>query len=337
MALPSRTEAFTSFKSNPNSDICVLTGVPRSHTIVGDMIADALNARRCVNIFSCGGCRRVIYLDNLHQGVRPAITYLNPRNVIFYAVAEGPSTIRFDSIFDAVFKDLRAVVSPSKFAAGFIQDALARWGIKNVDVIPHGIVVPPSWSPQDKKRGMYYRAYYMKRKYPGYGIQALVEFMKRHPDYPIDIVVPGAPGDYTYLRGLIPNIKFEDFVPYDRLHEYYDSHSFWLNLADNEGFGMQPLEAMARGEVVITALYPSISEYLPLEANFWVRTYDTWDEPYIYLNIRHYVYDPHEFLEAMERAIATPVSVLQSYAEVNRKRAEEYEYHKVYAKFREYF
>jgi len=94
---------------------------------------------------------------------------------------------------------------------------------------------------------------------------------------------------------------------------------------------------MARGEVVITALYPSIAEYLPLEANFWVRTYGTWDEPWIYLNIRHYVYDPHEFLEAMERAIATPVSVLQSYAEVNRKRAEEYEYHKVYAKFKEYF
>jgi len=142
--------------------------------------------------------------------------------------------------------------------------------------------------------------------------------------------------DYR-LKGLIPNIKFEDFVPYDQLHEYYDSHSFWLNLADNEGFGMQPLEAMARGEVVITALYPAIAEYLPLEANFWVRTYDTWDEPWIYLNIRHYVYDPHEFLEAMERAIATPVSVLQSYAEVNRRRAEEYEYHKVYARFREYF
>jgi len=36
----------------------------------------------------------------------------------------------------------------------------------------------------------------------------------------------------------------------------------------------------------------------------------------------------------MERAIATPVSVLQSYAEVNRRRAEEYEYHKVYASLR---
>jgi hypothetical protein len=116
--------------------------------MVGDMIADALNARRCTNIFGCLGCRRVIYLDNLHQGVRPTITQLNPRNVIFYAVAEGPSIIRLDNVFDAVFKDLRAVVSPSKFAAGFIEDALARWGIKNVDVIPHGIVVPPSWSPQ---------------------------------------------------------------------------------------------------------------------------------------------------------------------------------------------
>ena len=74
MALPSRTEAFTSFKSNPSSDICVMTGVPRSHAIVGDMIADALDARRCVNVFSCSGCRRVIYLDNLHQGVRTVIT-----------------------------------------------------------------------------------------------------------------------------------------------------------------------------------------------------------------------------------------------------------------------
>jgi len=104
LMLPSRTEAFTSFKSNPNSDICVLTGLPRSHAIVGDMIADALNARRCVNVFSCLGCRRVIYLDNLHQGVRPAITSLGPRNVIFYAVAEGPSIIRFDNVFDAVFR-----------------------------------------------------------------------------------------------------------------------------------------------------------------------------------------------------------------------------------------
>jgi glycosyltransferase involved in cell wall biosynthesis len=301
------------------------------------MIADALDARRCVNIFSCSGCRRVVYLDNLHQGVRSVITYLNPRNVIFYAVAEGPSIIRLDNVFDAIYKDLRAVVSPSKFAAGFIQDALARWGIKNVDVIPHGIVVPPSWSPQDKKWGMYYRAYYMKRKYPGYGIQALVEFMRRHPNYPIDVIVPGAPGDYTYLRGLIPGIKFEDFIPYDTVRKYYDMHRFWLNLADNEGFGMQPLEAMAAGEVVITSLYPAISEYLPLESNFWVRTYDTWDEPWIYLNIRHYVYNSGEFLDTMERAIEAPVDVLQSYAEVNRKRAEEYEYHKVYAKFREYF
>ena len=337
MALPSRTEAFTLFKSNPGSDICVFSGTPRSHAIVGDMIADALNARRCHVVFDCTKCKRVIYLDNLHQGVRPVIASLGPQNVIFYAVAEGPSIIRLDNVFDAIYGNLRAVVSPSKFAAGFIQDALARWGVKNVDVIPHGIVVPPSWSPQDKKRGVYYRAYYMKRKYPGYGIQALVEFMRRHPDYPVDVIVPGVPGDYTYLRGLIPGIKFEDFIPYDTVRKYYDMHRFWLNLADNEGFGMQPLEAMAAGEVVITSLYPAISEYLPLESNFWVRTYDTWDEPYIYLNIRHYIYNSGEFLDAMERAIETPVDVLQSYAEVNRKRAEEYEYHKVYAKFKEYF
>jgi hypothetical protein len=39
----------------------------------------------------------------------------------------------------------------------------------------------------------------------------------------------------------------------------------------------------------------------------------------------------------MERAHSDARVRVQSYAEVNRRRAEEYEYHKVYAKFKEYF
>ncbi len=320
---------------NPTSDVCVLTGIPRSHAVVGDMIADAIGAKRCKNMFDCSGCRYVIYFDNLHWQTRSVVTFLRPERTILYMVAEGPSNVRLTTPFDRVIGKVKAIVAPSKFSAEFLNDALKPVNRQVDIIIPHGIRIPDKVRPINEKKGMLYRTYYMKRKFPGYGIEAVLKFHELHPDYPIDILVPGGPMDIIYVVKAIPFSKVTGDLPYEKVEELYDTHRFWLNLSDNEGFGIMPIEAMAHGEVVIAAGIPTIAETVPSDSNFIIPVDGTWEEPWGYLNIRHYKYRAEDMVEAMERAINTPEAVLEEYSRRNVEWAKQFDYKKVYSRFLE--
>lgn len=314
---------------------CVLTGPPRSHVIVGDMIAEAIGARRCRRLDDCRDCGRIIFMDNLNFYTAPLVRRLGPERVVLYLVAEGPSNVKLDAAAASVLSKVRAVASPSRFSAQFVEEALRPAG-RGVDaIVPHGISLPGGQVEVGGREGMLYRAYYMKRKYPGYGIAAVAEFLRRHPGYPIDIYATGAPMDVIYLQQVLPNVRQVPDMPREELERLYLSHRFWLNLSDCEGFGMMPLEAMARGEVVIAPRIPAFEETVPPDTNFLVPVDGTWDEYWWYLNIRHYKYDPEDMVEAMERAVETPEAVLDSYAEENVKWAAQFDYRKVYIRFLE--
>lgn len=316
-------------------EVCVLTGWPRSHVKVGDLIAHALGAKRCHNPLECTPCRRVIYFDNLNWQTAPLVSFLGPERVVLYLVAEGPSTVDLSTAQSYVLHHVRGVASPSKFSAQFIEEALRKVN-RGVDmIIPHGIVIPPVRRPFSEKKGMLYRAYYMKRKFPGYGIVGLLRFHKLHPDYPIDVITYGAPMDLLYILQTVKFARVEPNLTDAQMMELYDAHAFWLNLSDCEGFGLMPVEAMSFGEVVIAPRIPTIEETVPSSSNFLFPVDGTWDEPWGYLFIRHHKYDPDDLVEAMEKAITTPLAQLEDYSQKNIEHAKSYDYMKVYQRFLE--
>jgi len=251
-----------------------------------------------------------------------------PNRVIMYLVSEGPVRT---PLTKAVNKQI--VVTPTEF----VKKMFELKGVHVYGVIPHGVEVPEKVKPVTEKNGFYYRAYYLERKYPKYGLQALEEYVKRYGSQDFDIWLVGDPFTQDYfLQARFPFMKIKNPLTPDELRQLYDNHLFFLNLSDAEGFGLQPLEAMAYGEIVITPYYPAIREYLPVDCNIAVGVKRYWLEKLDYEYILHAEYSPEDYLKAMEIAREMALhdrETLAKWSECNRKVASKYDYRLVYQAF----
>jgi glycosyltransferase involved in cell wall biosynthesis len=102
--------------------------------------------------------------------------------------------------------------------------------------------------------------------------------LSRHRD--IDVLVQTRKSSSYLLEQLVPQLQgrckvevVSDWVEdlnalYDRTKVYlYDSSEFWIRQGITEGFGLPPLEAMARGCTVFSSLNDALAEYLDPEIN----------------------------------------------------------------------
>jgi hypothetical protein len=93
---------------------------------------------------------------------------------------------------------------------------------------------------------------------------------------------------------------------------------------------------MAYGEIVITAYYPAIREYLPVDCNIAVGVKRYWLEKLDYEYILHAEYSAEDYLKAMEIAREMALhdrETLAKWSECNRKVASKYDYRLVYQAF----
>jgi glycosyltransferase involved in cell wall biosynthesis len=101
------------------------------------------------------------------------------------------------------------------------------------------------------------------------------EFQNLHLERDIDVLVQARKSSYYLLQQLIPALKkqcnvvvvdsyVEDLARlFNRAKVYlYDSAEYWATQGVSEGFGLQPMEAMACGCQVFSSINGGLSDYL---------------------------------------------------------------------------
>jgi hypothetical protein len=101
------------------------------------------------------------------------------------------------------------------------------------------------------------------------------EFYNRHLDRDIDVLVQARKSSDYLLKELIPALRshckvtvldsFVEDLPgiFNRSHIYlYDSAQYWAEQGVTEGFGLQPMEALACGCQVFSSVNGGLSDYL---------------------------------------------------------------------------
>ena len=176
--------------------------------------------------------------------------------------------------------------------SNYVKAKLEERDIYVEDVIPHGVEYYGEPKRYNNKLFGYISGY-QKRKYPEYGVKAI-----QHTKIPF-IYLTNSVNPYKTLGFMIPQAYQLDDI---QINNFYRVISFYLNLSDSEGYGITPLEAMAFGNVVITADYPPINEHIPKNLSIMIPTYDVWYEGYMWEKIEHHVYKTEEMIEAIRKA-----------------------------------
>ncbi len=284
-------------------------------------------------------CEKLIIVDNLLERTG-FIAYRwekeTKKDIILYVVTEGYPTITPNNGFGNIIKNT-PIITPSKYSKEFLEES----GFSVDAVIPHGVKIPNKIKGyEEREKKMLYRSYYIKRKFPPYGIQAIRKALDQK--IPIDIVVR----DDMYPNGIeqrhqnlmkLLTFKIENSfaVNEENIYDQFSKYLFFLNISDGGGFELEVLENMALGTPVITAYFPPISEYYP-KNDLVVETTGEWWEQYPYITIKHHVYDPDKMLETIKNAYDMDKSKWEQISNEIRERAKEYDYKKVYKEFKKY-
>jgi len=308
--------------------VIVSAGLPTSIKQVALRIANANNWEYRNNPFAVRDWKYLVYVSDPRLDTLFIASKLPADHVIVYLVSEGPIRTNLRQSLNR-----QRVITPTTF----VKKMAEYKGIRVDGVIPHGIEIPDKVKNVNEKNGYFYRAYYLERKYPKYGLQALRKFVDKYGVKDIDIYLVGEPfiRDY-YLQTQFPFMKIKNPIPLNELKELYNNHLFYLNLSDAEGFGLTPLEAMSYGEIIITAYYPAIQDYIDVDCNIVVGVKNYWYETLDYEYIIHAEYDSEDYFKAMEISRDLALNdrfTLQKFSACNQLIAKKYDYRNVYKNF----
>ena len=281
------------------------------------------------------GCKHLIIVDNVNQRVGFIAERWKKEvrgEVVFYAVTEGYPAITKNTGFGRSI-DNTIIVTPSQYSKVLMEES----GFHVDRVIPHGVKEMEGKDYNEREKKLLYRSYYLKRKFPPYGIRALREAMKKN--IPIDIYIrddmypSGMEPRHQILSRLLPFKVENSFqTSEERVYNQMSSYLFFLNLSDGGGFELEILENMMLGTPVITAYFPPISEYYP-KNELTIETIRKWNEHYPYLDIIHHEYRAGDMLEKIEYAMNIDEKRWRAISSSLREKAKKYEYRKVYREF----
>ena len=267
-------------------------------------------------IIICNPCRQMIYIYNALKKLSRI------KNYIFYITVEG--YIQKGFLPQVQFLKEHTLVTPSHY----VKMRLEEQDFHVEDVIPHGVKhfgEPKHSNPKT----LGYIAGYLQRKYPKYGIKAIVKANVK----PYLITTRNNP--FIRYFNVISLDEYNDSkVTDDFINAFYRLIGFYLNLSDSEGFGITPLEALAFGTPVIAPEIPPLVEHLP-DFTFWVQlTGNKWYEKFgMDILIEHYEYDSSDMVDKILEALQLKDSEYYELSKKSIEFAKKYDIHKVYTRF----
>jgi glycosyltransferase involved in cell wall biosynthesis len=300
--------------------ISILSTSPYSIIKVASTLANTLKATYHRGFFNPKSLsKNVIIIGNPDYYLTWLIQSIKNRNIIIYTVCEG-KLINKSFIYPHL-KD-KIIITPSKY----VKTKLEEIDIHVSEIIPHAITTFTKPKTTNNHE-MIYISGYQKRKYPEYGIKALT--LAGYKPYAITTLT----NPYkNHFRILAEAYRLSD----EEIHNTYEKFSYYLNLSDNEGFGLTPLEAMGHGLVVITAKIPSIMEYINDATPFLVElTGNITYEQFSFELIEHFEYDYKQMSEYIIKALTMNNNEYENWSKKAFETAKKYN-PQIYKKFLEF-
>jgi Glycosyl transferases group 1 len=220
--------------------------------------------------FACGGLWAELKTVNLAQKICKS-------QVVTYRQRE-PETLFIDDIFPA--KSLEDVIFVMSW--GFDVPSLAA-KLKNYDIVYHAhsvgynfilpsnipiITVSRNTMGYWGQKAPHSLIYYLPN-------QISNEFTNLHIERDIDVLVQARKSSEYLIKQLVPELKkhcqvfvVDSYVKdlgqlFNRAKVYlYDSAEYWAQQGISEGFGLQPMEALACGCQVFSSVNGGLSDYL---------------------------------------------------------------------------
>src|ERR1700738_49777 len=138
------------------------------------------------------------------------------------------------------------VICPSTHSA----DVMRSYGCKNVEIIPHGVDIPETIAPLPKT----FTVGYMGSYGPDKNVPILLKAWKKLAYRDSLLVLAGRDSNSPYVQDMVAkhgggNIVMAGWV--DKVADFYNSISLYVQPSWTEGFGCEVLEAQAHGRAVL--------------------------------------------------------------------------------------
>ena len=144
------------------------------------------------------------------------------------------------------YRSALVVVCPSYHSA----DCMRSYGCQNIVVIPHGVTLPERISPLPKRFTVGYLGAYG----PDKGVRYLLRAWKQLDLADATLVLAGRDSVSPFIRDLVSregggNVELRGWI--GNVSEFYSSLSLYVQPSCTEGFGIEVLEAMVHGRLVL--------------------------------------------------------------------------------------
>jgi glycosyltransferase involved in cell wall biosynthesis len=160
----------------------------------------------------------------------------------------------FPKSVEKVFMKCKVLASPSNY---LIQYFLARGYA--IEYIPNFIETkdfPSAWVGDNKPRLLWIRAFHDIYN-PELAIRCISELKQQFPNLELTMIGPDM-GVLLRCKKLIADLNLNHcihllgFIPNNELHEFYASHSIFLNTTRYESFGVALIEAASTGIPIVS-------------------------------------------------------------------------------------
>ena len=187
------------------------------------------------------------------------------------------------AVLSQAIRRARRIIVPSEFVKQSIVVHFPQATARTV-VIPEGVSTPPPLPPslegREKREGEFQKVsiLYVGNAYPHKNVERLLSaFAMVRETLPGATLTIAGYDDYffqrlrqfAHKRGLAQNVSFIPSPQDDTLEGLYRAAEVLIMPSETEGFGLPPLEAMARGVPVVSSTGGSLPEVLGDAASFF--------------------------------------------------------------------
>lgn len=158
------------------------------------------------------------------------------------------------------YKDADLVIVPSKLSKKCMQS----FGCNNrIEIIPHGCEL----SKQIKPLPDTFKVGYLGAVGPDKGIIYLLKAWQKLNYKDAELVLAGKESNSLFVKSLIknfcPTAKVTTLGWVDKVSDFYDSTSLYVQPSVTEGFGIEVVESMAHGRPTLCSLGAGASDIVP--------------------------------------------------------------------------
>ncbi len=266
------------------------------------------------------------------------------KKAVLYTTVEGKIKVSYSDTW--IIRDLSAIAN-SEYTA----ERLKEINMKVNGIVYHGVNTIKTKQIEDSRDlireqlGLseddfvvgYIAGCYARKGHDRFA-EVISQIEKKDPSIKFIVISqPNCATHYSSLQNVIFIPKFGTMSEEEVIQHYY-AFDLYAQASLAEGFGLPVLEALAAGLPVVHVDYKPLTEITTPEVSFRVPTrVINYIKEYGAIDYELHLYNTKEFADTILKAKEAVLGNREKYREKARKRAEEFDIHKVYKQFIEIY